>query len=72
VKVLALIIVVVIVIAVAHQIGHAEGKRLGSRKGYGVGYDRGKRSKGGQGYLIVTLAAGIIAIATAAALAYLL
>ena len=58
------IIFIGVLVAIAYII-YKSGKREGSRKGYGVGFDRGRKSKGQSGCLLVI----IFLLSTSAALA---
>jgi hypothetical protein len=69
---LIILIVLALLGSWVYNAGHASGKRVGSRKGYGVGFDRGRRSKGQNGCLVIIIAAGVTIAAATAALASLL
>jgi hypothetical protein len=66
---IVVIVVVLVIAAWIYNAGHKSGKRLGSRKGYGVGFDRGKRSRGQKGCLVIIVICGLLAAATSTATA---
>jgi hypothetical protein len=63
------IVVILVIVGWIYNAGHKSGKREGSIKVYGVGFDRGRRSKGQSGCLVVLLVLGLALAASAAALA---
>lgn len=52
-----ILVVIVVVLLLVWGAAHRQGKREGSRKGYGVGFDRGRRSKGKNGCLVILASA---------------
>jgi len=64
-----IIVGVVLLIVWIYNAGYKGGKREGSRKGFGVGFDRGRRSKGGQGCLVVLMVGVLLILFSAVAIA---